>query len=61
MYKSKVRYTDKQLLYFSLRDLITDIRCARLDHCEANPLLGYAEKCIVEFRALWPCRHNDKW
>ena len=58
MYKPPVRYTEKQLLYHTLRDLIVDIRCARLDHCEANPLLGYAEKCIAEFRAMWPHRHT---
>ena len=61
MYKAPIRYTDKQLLYSTLRDLIVDIRCARLDHCEANPLLGYANRCIAEFQALWHCRHNDKW
>lgn len=61
MYKSPIRYTEKQLLYSTLRDLIADIRCARRDHCAANPLLGYAEKCIAELKSLWVCRHNEKW
>ena len=53
MYKKPVRYTEKQLLYCALRDLIVDIRGARRDHCAANPLLGYAEKCIAELKSLW--------
>lgn len=58
MYRPKHKYTEKELAYALLKDLAVDIRCARRDHCEANPLLGYAEKCIVEFRALWATRHN---
>lgn len=46
-------YTNKELAYAYLKDLVIDIRCARRDHCAANPLLGYAETCIAEFRALW--------
>lgn len=57
-YMKPVKYTDKQLVYASLRDLVVDIRCARRDHCEANPLLAYAEKCIAEFRVLWATRHK---
>ena len=57
MYKPKHKYTDRELVYASLRDLANEIRCARRDHCEANPLLEYADRCIAEFRALWSSRH----
>jgi hypothetical protein len=45
-------YTKAELAYASLRDLVTDIRCARRDG-----LPDYAIKCVAEFRALWPRRH----
>jgi hypothetical protein len=54
----RMRYTDTQLAFAYLRDLIVDIRCARRDHTDANPLLAYADKCAAEFRRLWPVRHG---
>jgi len=57
-YAKRVHYSDRQLVYASLRDLANDIRCARRDHCEKNPLLGYASKCVAEFRVLWAIRHK---
>lgn len=49
------RYSDAQLTRFYLRDLISDIRCARRDG-----MPEYALKCAEEFRALWAGRHDAK-
>lgn len=56
-YIAPIHYSQTQLNLATLRDLARDIRCARRDHCEANPLLGYAAQCEAEFRHLWAKRH----
>jgi hypothetical protein len=46
---------DTKLTRDYLRDLASDIRCARRD---AMP--DYAGKCVNEFRALWANRHGAR-
>lgn len=42
-----------KLTFDYLRDLLTDIRCARRDGLER-----YAREAELEFRAYWPNRHR---
>lgn len=57
-YTSPTRYTATQLRRFAIRDAIVDIRCARRDHCDANPLLEYADKVTRELQALLADRRS---
>ena len=50
-----MKITCEQLTRAYLRDLVTDIRCARRDG-----LYAYSLKVIVQFRELWPHRHLAK-
>jgi hypothetical protein len=40
-----------------LRDLVTEIRCARQDARPDNDLADYAERRAYELRVLWRVRH----
>jgi hypothetical protein len=47
-----MRTSDQKLTRDFLRDLVTDIRCARQDG-----YLDYAKDCEVMLRLLWKDRH----
>jgi hypothetical protein len=49
-YVAPVKYTDVQLRRYGIIDLVRDIKGARRDHCDANPLLEYADACLLRLR-----------
>jgi hypothetical protein len=51
-------YDSERLTRDNLRDLVTEIRCARRDSCTTNDLRDYECRCVSRFRVIWGNRHN---